>query len=57
MFIFNMNGDIKYIGKLDPEKFNSPEGIPFFDKGDLLISNEGEASPPNSLRFNYKLNY
>jgi hypothetical protein len=52
-----MNGDTKYIGKLDPEKFNSPEGITFFDKGDLLISNEGEASPPNSLRFNYKLNY
>jgi hypothetical protein len=57
MFIFNMNGDIEYIGKLDPEIFNSPEGITFFDNGDLLISNEGKTSPPNILRFNYKLNY
>jgi hypothetical protein len=42
-----MNGDIEYIVILDPEIFTSPAGITLFENGDLLISNEGKASPPN----------
>ena len=56
MFIFDKNGNVEYIGRLDPEVFNAPEGITFSDNGDLLISNEGKVSPPNILRFNYRLN-
>ena len=29
LFVFNMNGEIEYIKKLDPELFIQPEGITF----------------------------
>jgi uncharacterized protein YjiK len=53
LFVFNMNGNIEYIEKLNPELFNMPEGIAFFGNGDMLISNEGQINPPTILRFNY----
>ncbi len=53
LFVFNMNGNIEYIEKLNPELFNMPEGIAFYDNGDLLISNEGRINPPTILKFNY----
>ena len=52
--VFNMNGTIEYIEKLNPELFNMPEGITFLPNGDMLISNEGRINPPTILRFNYK---
>ena len=54
MFVFNMKGDIKNIFKLDPYLFNMPEGITFFENGDMLISNEGDNLRPTLLRFSYK---
>jgi len=54
LYVFNMNGAIEYIEKLNPELFNMPEGITFLPNGDMLISNEGRINPPTILRFNYK---
>jgi uncharacterized protein YjiK len=53
--VFNMNGTIEYIEKLNPKLFNMPEGITFLPNGDMLISNEGRINPPTILRFNYNL--
>jgi hypothetical protein len=53
LFVFEMNGTIEYIEKLNPELFNMPEGITFFKNGDMLISNEGQNKKPTLLRFNY----
>lgn len=53
--VFNMNGTIEYITKLNPELFNMPEGITFLPNGDMLVSNEGRINPPTILRFNYNL--
>ncbi len=53
--VFNMNGTIEYIEKLNPELFNMPEGITFLPNGDMLISNEGRINPPSILKFNYKI--
>jgi hypothetical protein len=47
-------GDLEHAEKLDPILFNQPEGIAFFDNGDMLISNEGGDKYPTILRFNYK---
>jgi len=54
MFVFNMKGNIKNIFKLDPYLFNMPEGITFFENGDMLISNEGDNLRPTLLRFSYE---
>lgn len=54
MFVFNMKGNIKNILKLDPYLFNMPEGITFFENGDMLISNEGDKLRPTLLRFSYE---
>jgi uncharacterized protein YjiK len=56
LFIFRRSGTIKHIEKLDKDIFNMPEGITFFDNGDMLISNEGQNKVPTLLRFNYKSN-
>ena len=53
MFVFDMKGNIKNIFKLDPYLFNMPEGITFFENGDMLISNEGDNLRPTLLRFSY----
>jgi hypothetical protein len=55
LFVFDMNGNIEYMEKLDPEVFNQPEGITFFKNGDMLISNEGQNKYATLLRFNYNL--
>lgn len=38
---------------LNPLVFNKPEGITFFENGDMMISNEGQHKKPTLLRFNY----
>lgn len=53
LFIFNPSGNLKHIEPLDKIKFNKPEGITFFENGDMLISNEGQDKRPTLLRFNY----
>jgi hypothetical protein len=53
LFVFNMNGEIEYLEKLDAELFVQPEGITFLKNGDMLISNEAKNKNPTILRFNY----
>jgi uncharacterized protein YjiK len=53
LFVFDMNGTIVHIEKLNKDIFNMPEGISFFRNGDMLISNEGQKNPPTILIFNY----
>ncbi len=54
LFISDMNGNIEHIEKLNPFLFNQPEGITFFENGDMLISNEGKNRKATLLRFNYR---
>jgi len=53
LFVFDMNGDIEFIQKLDSDLFNQAEGITFLKNGDMLISNEGQKNKPTIIRFNY----
>ncbi len=55
LFVFDLNGTLEYMEKLDPVLFNQPEGITFLNNGDLLISNEGGSGEATLLRFNYKI--
>ncbi len=54
LFVFDLNGTLEYMEKLDPKLFNQPEGISFLNNGDMLISNEGGPGNATLLRFNYK---
>ncbi len=54
LFIFDMNGNIEQMIKLNPGLYLQPEGIAFFDNGDMVISNEGQSKVPATLR---RLNY
>lgn len=56
LFIFNMDGSVEQIEKLNPVRFNKAEGITFLENGDMLISNEGESADPTLLLFNNKNN-
>lgn len=51
LFVFEPDGTIDNIFRLDPEIFKMPEGITFFENGDMLISNEGRGGVPTILRF------
>ncbi|MCX6302486.1 MAG: hypothetical protein NTW82_09910 [Bacteroidia bacterium] len=53
LFFFDLDGTIEYMVYLNPEIFNMPEGIAFFENGDMLISNEGQNMNATLLRFNY----
>jgi hypothetical protein len=55
LFVFDLDGSLEYMEKLNPELFNQPEGIAFLNNGDMLISNEGGPGNATLLRFNYKL--
>jgi uncharacterized protein YjiK len=54
LFIFDMDGNVLDIIKLDPKIFNKPEGITFNEKGEMLITNEGQNKKPTALIFKYK---
>ncbi|MBN1596770.1 MAG: hypothetical protein JW894_00605, partial [Bacteroidales bacterium] len=54
LFVFNMKGKILHIVQLDHDLFYQPEGLTFFDNGDMLISNEGQDLEPTLLRFIYR---
>jgi len=53
-YVFDMNGEIQYLRKLDNKQFPQPEGITFLKNGDMLISNEGTKDLATIVRFNYK---
>ena len=54
LFVFSFQGTIEYMVSIDPVIFNMPEGITFFENGDMLISNEGQNGNATLLRFKYK---
>ena len=54
LMVFDLEGHIRHIEKLDPVLFNKPEGITFFSNGDMIITNEGQHREPSLLRFNFK---
>ena len=54
LFVFNMNGTIDSMERLDKDLFAQPEGITFMANGDMLISNEGAKGIPTIVRFNYR---
>jgi len=54
LFVFDMNGNIEFMEKLNPDHCNQPEGLTFLKNGDMLISNEGQNKSPTLVRFNYK---
>ena len=54
LFVFNKSGILEHIEQLNPITFNKAEGLDFFQNGDILISNEGQAHQPTLLRFNYQ---
>ncbi|MBI5323722.1 MAG: hypothetical protein HZB41_00295 [Ignavibacteriae bacterium] len=53
LFMFDLNGNIEHIEKLNPVIFNKAEGISFIKNGDMLITNEGQNKKPTLLRFDY----
>lgn len=54
LYVFDNNGMVEYSEKLDPFILNQPEGLAFFENGDMLISNEAGDKYPSILRFNYR---
>ena len=55
LLVFDMNGNIEYLERLDKDLFPQPEGITFMKNGDMFISNEGRHSEATLIRFNYNL--
>lgn len=54
LLIYNASGQLLEVNLLDEEMYNKPEGISFFENGDLLISNEGQDKHPTLFLLNYK---
>jgi hypothetical protein len=54
LFVFDMNGNIEFLERLDKDMFAQPEGITFMKNGDMFISNEGRNGAPTIIRFNCK---
>ncbi len=54
LFVFDMNGNIEFLERLDKDLFAQPEGITFMQNGDMFISNEGRNGAPTIMRFNFK---
>ena len=52
--IYSKEGLLEHAEMLDPILFKQPEGITFFDNGDMLISNEGKDKSATLLLFAYK---
>jgi uncharacterized protein YjiK len=55
LLVFDMNGNIEYLERLDKDLFPQPEGITFMKNGDMFISNEGRNTEATLIRFNYNL--
>ena len=54
LFVFDMNGNIEAIERLNHDLFKQPEGITFMKNGDMYISNEGKKKSATLVRFNYR---
>jgi uncharacterized protein YjiK len=54
LFVFDLNGKIEFLERLDKDLFPQAEGITFMQNGDMFISNEGKHAAATLLRFNFK---
>jgi uncharacterized protein YjiK len=54
LFVFDQNGNIEFLERLEKDLFPQAEGITFLQNGDMFISNEGKNGAATLLRFNYK---
>jgi uncharacterized protein YjiK len=54
LYIIDPDSKVEYTETLDPMILNRPEGLTFFDNGDMLISNEAGNKYPTILRFKYR---
>ena len=54
LLIYSEAGKLIAVNLLDKELYNKPEGISFFENGDLLITNEGQDKQPTLFRLDYK---
>ncbi len=54
LFVFDLNGNIEFLERLDKDLFPQAEGITFMQNGDMFISNEGKNSAATLLQFNFK---
>ena len=54
LLIYSASGQLLEVNLLDEEMYNKPEGISFFENGDLLITNEGQDKHPTLFLLNYK---
>lgn len=54
LLIYSASGQLLEVNLLDEEMYNKPEGISFFENGDLLITNEGQDKQPTLFLLNYK---
>jgi len=54
LLVFDRNGNIDQMIRLNTGLFNQPEGITFMENGDMYVSNEGAGKGPGTLR---RLNY
>lgn len=52
--IFDKNGKLEELIRLDPSMYNQPEGMTFAPNGDLYISNEGGEGMARVYKFVYK---
>lgn len=53
LLIFDRQGSLLHLEKLNETTFNKAEGITFMENNDLLITNEGQDRKPTLLRFNF----
>ena len=53
LFVFDRDGKIIWLERLDKDLFPQPEGITFLVNGNMLISNEGRNKVPTLLLFSY----
>ena len=53
LLVFDLNGKIGWLERLDKDLFPQPEGITFLVNGDMIISNEGRGNEATLLRFSY----
>lgn len=53
LLVFDLNGKIEWLERLDKDLFPQAEGITFLVNGDMIISNEGRGKEATLLRFSY----
>ena len=53
LLVFDLNGKIEWLERLDKDLFPQAEGITFLVNNDMIISNEGRGKEATLLRYSY----